>query len=43
MTSLRSRNRFGRQDLDGFTHRSWLKTEATSTVAERHGAFEPIA
>jgi hypothetical protein len=23
---LRSRNWFGRQDIDGFAHRSWLKT-----------------
>ncbi|HET9424063.1 MAG TPA: dihydroxy-acid dehydratase, partial [Gemmatimonadaceae bacterium] len=32
MTSqpLRSRNWFGRQDLDGFAHRSWLKTEGFS-------------
>jgi dihydroxy-acid dehydratase len=27
---LRSRNWFGRQDLDGFAHRSWLKTEGFS-------------
>src|SRR5215468_9470262 len=27
---LRSRNWFGRQDLDGFAHRSWLKTEGYS-------------
>ena len=27
---LRSRNWFGRQDLDGFVHRSWLKTEGFS-------------
>ena len=32
MTShpLRSRNWFGRTDLDGFAHRSWLKTEGFS-------------
>jgi dihydroxyacid dehydratase/phosphogluconate dehydratase len=32
MTShqLRSRNWFGRQDLDGFVHRSWLKAEGFS-------------
>jgi dihydroxy-acid dehydratase len=32
MTShpLRSRNWFGRQDLDGFVHRSWLKSEGFS-------------
>ena len=30
MTSqpLRSRNWFGRQDLDGFVHRAWLKAAA---------------
>src|SRR5213594_1546922 len=28
--SLRSRNWFGRMDLDGFAHRSWLKTEGFS-------------
>jgi dihydroxy-acid dehydratase len=27
---LRSRNWFGRQDLDGFAHRSWLKSEGFS-------------
>src|SRR3989449_190367 len=27
---LRSRNWFGRNDLDGFVHRSWLKTEGFS-------------
>ena len=27
---LRSRNWFGRRDLDGFAHRSWLKTEGFS-------------
>jgi hypothetical protein len=27
---LRSRNWFGRADLDGFVHRSWLKTEGFS-------------
>jgi L-arabonate dehydrase len=34
MTShpLRSRNWFGRQDLDGFVHRSWLKAEGFSDV-----------
>ena len=34
MTSqpLRSRNWFGRQDLDGFAHRSWLKTEGFSDL-----------
>src|SRR5438477_6262423 len=32
MTSqpLRSRNWFGRQDLDGFAHRSWVKSEGFS-------------
>ena len=30
--SLRSRNWFGRQDLDGFAHRSWLKTEGYSDL-----------
>src|SRR6266480_613581 len=29
---LRSRNWFGRNDLDGFVHRSWLKTEGFSDV-----------
>ena len=29
---LRSRNWFGRQDLDGFAHRSWLKSEGFSDV-----------
>ncbi len=29
---LRSRNWFGRQDLDGFIHRSWLKTEGFSDL-----------
>jgi L-arabonate dehydrase len=29
---LRSRNWFGRQDLDGFVHRSWLKAEGFSDV-----------
>ena len=28
--ALRSRNWFGRQDLDGFVHRSWLKAEGFS-------------
>src|SRR5918996_1103964 len=28
--ALRSRNWFGRNDLDGFVHRSWLKTEGFS-------------
>jgi L-arabonate dehydrase len=34
MTShpLRSRNWFGRQDLDGFVHRAWLKAEGFSDV-----------
>src|SRR6266511_3143830 len=34
MTShpLRSRNWFGRQDRDGFVHRSWLKSEGFSDV-----------
>src|SRR6266508_1712650 len=34
MTShpLRSRNWFGRQDLDGFVHRSWLKSGGVSDV-----------
>ena len=27
---LRSRNWFGRNDLDGFVHRSWLKAEGFS-------------
>ena len=30
--TLRSRNWFGRQDLDGFAHRSWLKTEGFSDL-----------
>jgi len=30
--TLRSRNWFGRQDLDGFVHRSWLKAEGFSDV-----------
>jgi dihydroxy-acid dehydratase len=30
--ALRSRNWFGRQDLDGFVHRSWLKAEGFSDV-----------
>jgi dihydroxyacid dehydratase/phosphogluconate dehydratase len=29
---LRSRNWFGRSDLDGFVHRSWLKAEGFSDV-----------
>ena len=29
---LRSRNWFGRQDMDGFVHRSWLKTEGFSDL-----------
>jgi L-arabonate dehydrase len=29
---LRSRNWFGRSDLDGFVHRSWLKTEGFSDL-----------
>ncbi len=29
---LRSRNWFGRRDLDGFAHRSWLKTEGFSDL-----------
>jgi len=29
---LRSRNWFGRTDLDGFAHRSWLKTEGFSDL-----------
>jgi L-arabonate dehydrase len=29
---LRSRNWFARQDLDGFVHRSWLKTEGFSDL-----------
>ena len=28
--ALRSRNWFGRQDLDGFVHRSWIKAEGFS-------------
>jgi dihydroxy-acid dehydratase len=30
MAPLRSRNWFGRQDMDGFAHRSWLKAEGFS-------------
>jgi hypothetical protein len=30
---LRSRNWFGRNDLDGFVHPSWLKAEGFSDVA----------
>src|ERR671935_1853430 len=30
MTTLRSRNWFGRKDLDGFVHRSWIKAEGFS-------------
>src|SRR5689334_25388789 len=30
--ALRSRNWFGRQDLDGFVHRAWLKAEGFSDV-----------
>jgi L-arabonate dehydrase len=30
--ALRSHNWFGRQDLDGFAHRSWLKTEGFSDL-----------
>jgi L-arabonate dehydrase len=30
--ALRSHNWFGRQDLDGFAHRSWLKTEGYSDL-----------
>ena len=29
---LRSRNCFGRKDLDGFAHRSWLMTEGFSDL-----------
>jgi hypothetical protein len=29
---LRSRNWFGRKDLDGFAHRSWLRTEGFSDL-----------
>src|SRR5256885_2146046 len=29
---LRSRNWFGKKDLDGFAHRSWLKTEGWRDV-----------
>ena len=29
---LRSRNWFGKTDLDGFAHRSWLKAEGWSDV-----------
>jgi dihydroxy-acid dehydratase len=32
VNALRSRNWFGRQDLDGFAHRSWLKTEGYSDL-----------
>src|SRR5512132_1438646 len=31
-TPLRSRNWFGKKDLDGFAHRSWLKAEGWSDV-----------
>src|SRR3979409_529970 len=30
--ALRSRNWFGRQDLDGFVHRSWIKAEGFSEL-----------
>jgi L-arabonate dehydrase len=30
--ALRSRNWFGRQDLDGFVHRSWIKAEGFSDL-----------
>ena len=30
--SLRSRNWFGRKDLDGFVHRSWIKAEGFSDL-----------
>jgi dihydroxy-acid dehydratase len=30
--TLRSRNWFGRQDLDGFVHRSWIKAEGFSDL-----------
>jgi len=48
MTShpLRSRNWFGRQDLDGFVHRSWLKSEGfsiTSSTASRSSASANLA
>src|SRR5258705_9210988 len=29
---LRSRNWFGRKDLDGFSHRSWIKAEGFSEL-----------
>src|SRR5512132_473831 len=29
---LRSRNWFGRQDMDGFVHRSWIKSEGFSDL-----------
>jgi hypothetical protein len=32
---LRSRNWFGRNDLDGFVHRSWLKAEGFSDGYEK--------
>ena len=35
---LRSRNWFGRSDLDGFVHRSWLKAEGFKRGALRGGA-----
>ena len=32
MTTLRSRNWFGRKDLDGFAHRAWIKAEGFSDL-----------
>jgi dihydroxy-acid dehydratase len=32
MTTLRSRNWFGRRDLDGFSNRSWMKAQGFSEV-----------
>src|SRR5262252_3057473 len=32
MTTLRSRNWFGRRDLDGFSNRSWMKAQGFSDV-----------
>ena len=33
--ALRSRNWFGRKDLDGFAHRSWIKAEGFSDAHVR--------
>ena len=32
MTTLRSHNWFGKKDLDGFSHRSWIKAEGFSEL-----------